>query len=98
MTGEFVDAATAAADGIVNRVVEAASLDDEVRTFAETLGAKPPLAVRVVKEIVDETSELGLRDALAYEHRASLPLYHTEDYREGVEAFTEDRDPEWTGR
>ena len=98
MTGEFVDAARAATDGIVDRVYEADSLDDEVREFVDTLASKPPLAIRVVKEIVDETNELGLRDGLAYEHRASLPLYYTDDYEEGVAAFTEDREPEWQGR
>ena len=98
MTGEFVDASRAVEDGIVNQVYEAEDLDQKVRAFAETLASKAPLAVRVVKEIVDETNELGLRDGLAYEHRASLPLYYTEDYREGVDAFTEGREPEWQGR
>ena len=98
MTGAFIDAPEAAADGILTRTVDHASLDDEVESFVESLASKPPLAVRVVKEIVDEASGLGLDDALAYEHRASLPLYYTEDYQEGVAAFQEDREPAWQGR
>lgn len=32
-----------------------------------------------------------------HERAASLPLYYTDDYREGVDAFGEDREPEWRG-
>lgn len=98
VTGEFVPAERAKADGFVDRVCEAPALDETVEDFTETVTSKPPLAVRVVKEIADQAAELGLEEALAYEHRASLPLYYTEDYAEGVAAFNEDREPEWTGR
>lgn len=98
MTGEFIDAAEAETDGILTKVADEDSLDEVVQQFVGDLTSKPPLAVRVVKEIVDEASGLGLDDALAYEHRASFPLYYTEDYQEGVAAFQEDREPTWQGR
>lgn len=98
MTGAFVDGATAAADGLVDRCVPAADLDDEVEAFVDTLASKPPLSVRAVKDAVDRSLEVGLRQGLAYEHAAAIPLLETEDYREGVEAFEEGRDPEWAGR
>lgn len=98
ITGEFLGGERALEDGLVDRVAPAEELDGVVETFVETVASKPPLAVRVVKEVTDHAEEVGLADALAYEHRASLPLYYTDDYEEGVAAFQEDREPEWTGR
>ena len=97
MTGAFVDAETALEDGIVTRVHDASELEERVRAFAATLAGKPPLAVRVVKDVVDHSTEVGLADGLTHERAASLPLYSTDDYREGLEAFREDREPQWRG-
>lgn len=98
MTGAFVDAATAVDDGFVTRATDADDLDAEATAFTERLAGKPPLAVRVVKDLADRSAEVGLRDGLAYEREASLPLYYTDDYEEGIAAFTADREPEWQGR
>lgn len=98
MTGEFIPAEEAAADGLVDRVHPAAELDDAVDEFVGTLAGKPPLALRAIKDTVDRAAELPLSQGTEYEYRAYLPLLETEDYAEGAAAFEEDREPEWQGK
>jgi enoyl-CoA hydratase/carnithine racemase len=98
MTGQKIDANQAAADGIVDHVYPAAELDDQVTEFAETLASKPPLSVRAVKDVVTMSQQTGLREGRLYEVRTVNELRHTEDHKESVAAFDEDRDPEWQGK
>lgn len=98
MTGEFFGPEEAEADGIVDHVHPAAELADAVQSFAETLASKPPLAIRMVKDAIDKSEEMNLQQGIEYEYQAYLPLMDTKDYTEGVAAFREDREPEWTGR
>lgn len=98
MTAEHIDAAEALDDGIVDYVYPSADLEDEVVAFAERIAAKPPLAVRAIKDSVNISQETNLRVGRYYERRAGSWLTATEDHEEGVEAFEEKRDPEWSGQ
>lgn len=98
MTGAYLDGETAAAEGIVDRVVAPGDLDDEVDEFAEELASKAPLAVRAVKRAVHMAQETGHDDGWLYEHTLSAALTTTRDHEEGIDAWDEDREPDWTGR
>jgi enoyl-CoA hydratase/carnithine racemase len=98
MTGQKIDANQAAADGIVDHVYRAAQLDDRVTEFTETIAGKPPLSIRAVKDVVRMSQQTGLREGRMYEVRTVNELRHTEDHKESVAAFDEDRDPEWQGK
>jgi len=65
LTGEFIDAHTAQAQGLVNRVVPAEALDDAVETLVRAILEKPRVAVAVGKALVYQQRELGL--AAAYQ-------------------------------
>ena len=98
LLGERVTAQEAERIGIVNRVVPAAEFDDAVREWAERLASKSPVIMRLGKDAMFRQQDMAFLDALDY-LRANLSLaLSTEDIEEGVRAFFEKREPQWTGR
>lgn len=98
MTGEFLSGSEAEAEGLINEAYPAEELSDAVDAFAAELAGKPPLALRAMKDTINQSRNVGLRDGIEYEYQAYLPLLYTEDYEEGAAAFAADRDPEWQGK
>ena len=83
--------------GFVNRVVAPDELDAAVQEWAARLAAKSPLLMALGKSAIRTQRDMSLEQALQYlQGQLSLTL-STDDAREGVAAFFEKRDPEWTG-
>jgi enoyl-CoA hydratase/carnithine racemase len=95
LTGEFIDAATAKAYGLVNRVVAPADLDAEVAKLASTIAAKPPQAVASGKRAFYRHLEMGLEPAYALASEVISCNAASEEGREGLDAFLEKRKPNW---
>lgn len=92
-TGDFIEAAEAAAIGLYNRVVPAAELANETRVLAERLARGPSFALAMTKEMLNREMEVSLDTALEWEAQAqSLCMQHP-DYREAYEAFVAKREP-----
>lgn len=98
LSGELVDATEAEAIGLVEETVPAETLDERVTDLAGTMAAKSPLALRRAKEAVRAASRVDLDAGLDYERELFVGLFATADKDEGIDAFLEDRDPEWRGR
>lgn len=81
--------------GVVNRVVPAADLDDAVVDVAETIASHAPISMRYAKRQFAPDVDRDL--ALTAEADALLSVMETRDWREGVDAFAEDRDPDFRG-
>ena len=84
--------------GLVNRVVPAAQLMTEARALAQSLAAKPAVAVRYILEAVAAGLEMPFEEAQAYEATLFGLVATTEDMREGTRAFLEKRKPVFKGR
>lgn len=94
-SGELVDGERAEAIGLVERVdddPEAAAM-----AYAERLCEKPPQAVGLAKRVVNAARDADTATAGLLESLAQSTLLETDDHREGVAAFFEDREPEFTG-
>lgn len=98
LLGSRIDAATALALGLVNRVVAPEALEEEVRALAARLSESPPLAVRAIKRAVRDAQSSTLNVALTEERKGQLALLASADAREGVTAFLERRAPVFRGR
>ena len=98
LLGEQISAEEAERIGIVNRVVPAEEFDAAVADWAGQLAAKSPVLMRMGKDAMFRQQDMAFDDALDF-LRAQLAIaFATEDIQEGVKAFFEKREPEWTGR
>ncbi len=98
LTGELVAAAEARRLGLINRVVPAARLDEEVAALAQQIAAKSPLVLAIGKEAFYRQAELGLEAAYAYASEVMTANMLARDAEEGIDAFLQKRPPEWQGR
>lgn len=97
-TGRMIDAKTAEQLGILNMVIPADKFKETVMKFAMDLAAKPPVAIKVAKSLINKGADIGLDSALALEREGFSVVASTEDLQEGVKAFTEKRKPLFRGR
>jgi len=98
LTGDFVDAATAHAWGLVEKVVPATELEDAALAVAGRIASQSPHAVAVLRELARTTRDLPLEEGLRREADGFVRCLRSEDGAEGVAAFIEKRPPEFTGR
>jgi enoyl-CoA hydratase len=98
LTGEPMGAAEARDRGLVARVVPDELLVEDALELAAQIATKSPLALRLAKEAVNASYEMGLTAALAHERRLFYLLFASDDQKEGMAAFLEKRTPDFTGR
>jgi enoyl-CoA hydratase len=98
LTARMMDAAEAERSGLVSRVVAPERLLDEALAAAEAINALSPASVALAKACVNKAFEGGLADGVDYERRIFHSLFATEDQKEGMAAFLEKRQPNWTLR
>ena len=95
LTGDFIDAPTALARGLVNRVAAPEQLDAEVAKLTASILSKPAVAVAMGKQLFYKQLEMGI-DA-AYQLAGQTMACNMMDAAalEGVQAFIEKRAPQW---
>ena len=97
-TGEAITAAEGNELGIVDVLADDESLDDAVEDLVGGIAQHSPLTLEYAKEAVTASSRLDLDAGIEYEKELFVQLFATEDKAEGIAAFLEDREPEWTGK
>ncbi len=95
LLAESMDAATAKAFGLVNRVVEPAELEAAAMDFARRLAAKPPEAVRQSKRLMREDPDRVLQ-RMEQENAVFSRLLSSPEAREAFNAFLEKRAPDFS--
>ena len=99
LTGERIPAARAEEWGIVASVAEdREALDSETGRLAGVLLGLSPLALRTAKEVLDRGPDGPLATGIELERKSYAMLRASDDFAEGVHAFTEKRKPKFTGR
>ena len=98
MTGDFIDAGTAYDWGLVEKVVAPEELVEAALTIARTIAARSPVSIGVLRELARTTRDLPLEEGLRREADGFRRCLASEDGAEGVAAFLEKREPQFTGR
>jgi enoyl-CoA hydratase/carnithine racemase len=98
LTGEPIDAETALARGLVNRVVEPEALDAEIQKLCEAIIDKTPVAVAAGKRTFYEQIDAGLEQAYTLATQSMVCNMMTDDAAEGIDAFAAKRKPVWRGK
>ena len=84
--------------GLVNQVVPKAELESFTRRYAETIAKNAPLTIRSAKTTVEQLLKPHTERDLALLDKLIADCFNSEDYQEGVRAFSEKRRPQFRGR
>ena len=98
MTGEMVSGSEAERIGLVDGVHPREELREATLEMARTIASKSPLALQAAKESILAARRTSLDEGRKFERGWFSLLFSTEDMDEGVSAFLEKREPEFTGR
>ena len=98
LTGEPIDARTAADWGLVNRVVAAERLRAETRKLAGRIAEASDRVVALGKQAYYAQIDLDQPNAYAYAREAMSTNALADDAQEGISSFLEKRTPRWTGK
>ena len=98
MTGEMIDAYEDEKFGLIARVVPAATLLQETFETAKLIAEKAPISMRLMRESVQKSFEMPLKEGLDFERRNFYLTFSSSDAKEGMNAFLEKRTPEYKGQ
>ncbi|MFM7025772.1 MAG: enoyl-CoA hydratase [Limnohabitans sp.] len=95
VTGGFIDAGEAQRRGLVNRVVSADRLDDELEYLLQAILSKPRLALAMGKQLFYQQAEMGIEAAYQLAGQTMACNMIDDVAQEGVQAFIDKRSPAW---
>lgn len=102
LTGRWMDVEEAHRWGFVNEILPADTLMERTWNLARLLESGPPLVYAAIKEVVRDAEDSKFQDTMNRITKRQLRsidiLYSSDDQLEGARAFSEKRDPVWTGK
>lgn len=98
LTGDIIDSQRAEQIGLVSKVVPADQLEEATQKLAQKLSRKPPLAVTMIKDLLELSEHLDTATGTMMEREKFSILFATEDKTEGMTAFLEGRKAVFKGK
>jgi len=83
--------------GFVNRVWDGDEFDERLDELTQELANSAPLALGLAKKIINGSHEMDPITGRRFERTAQTGLMRSKDHKEGIEAFREKRDPQFSG-
>jgi enoyl-CoA hydratase/carnithine racemase len=96
--GDTIDAERAREIGLGSEVVPDEELSGKAQDLARRLADGPTLAYASTKMLLSRELDMDLAGSIELEAMTQALLMKSEDHAEFYRAFTEGRDPKWTGR
>jgi enoyl-CoA hydratase/carnithine racemase len=96
-TAARIDADEAYRIGLCERLVDDDALEADAGTLAATIAAQPPLAVQGAKRAVEAAGRVPVAEGLVVEAEAQAVCLRSADMREAIQAFVEQRQPDYSG-
>lgn len=98
VTGEKLSAQKCLDWGLCNRVVPSDDLLSETLAWASELAEKAPLSLRYAKHALNAALEQNVGDTISVEAKLQHQCVISDDAKEGISAFIQKREPQWSGR
>jgi enoyl-CoA hydratase/carnithine racemase len=98
LSGDKISAGDAQAAGLLTRIFPPETLLDEALALADQIAASAPIALRLVKQVGNQTFDLSLEAVMQLEVDGMVECFLSQDYREGIRSFLEKRTPHYLGR
>lgn len=95
LTGEMVDSKKAEHIGLINRVVDDKKITEATMAIAEIIASKSRMTVKTGKQAFYRQKEMSLTDAYDYASSVMVENMLKSDAKEGIDAFSEKRQPKW---
>lgn len=97
LTGRFITAERGYELGLISKIVTQEKLDEEARAIVKDMLHATPLGLRLTKEALNHAIDAqSLEAAIAMEDRNQILCAQGEDFREGIAAFLEKREPRYS--
>ncbi len=97
LTGDFITAQRAYEIGFINQITEGPSLE-AAKALAARIAQNGPLALMASKAIIRESHEWSEAEMWQKQTAYTMPVFASQDAREGAAAFAEKRKPNWQGK
>lgn len=97
LTGAMVSARELHAHGLINRVAPEGQALDAALDLARTIAANGPMATMVSKQVMKESQDWASTELFERQDAYTMPVFRSNDAREGALAFAEKRKPVWAG-
>jgi enoyl-CoA hydratase len=97
LTGAPVPAQFLLAHGLINRIAPAGEVLNVALDLAGAIAANGPLAVAVSKQVMQRSQDWPSTELFQRQDEFTLPVFKSQDAKEGATAFAEKRKPVWKG-
>ena len=96
LTGDLINCDKAIYIGLINKAFDIAELETEVKSISEKISKKSRLTLNIGKKAFYKQAELNIKEAYEYASKVMISNMMAQDSEEGIVAFLEKREPNWS--